>query len=55
MLNRVILTDDKGWYYEADQRHAELVIEAMNLESAKAVSTPGEEEKPWKEKEREDQ
>ena len=51
ILNRVIRVDEEGWNYEADQRHAELIIKAMNLEGAKGVSSPGEDEKPWKEEE----
>ena len=51
VLNRIIRIDESGWHYEADQRHAELIIKAMNLESAKAVGTPGEDEKLWKEEE----
>ena len=49
ILNRVIRVNQSGWFYEADQRHAELIVKALNLEGAKGVATPGEEEKPWKE------
>ena len=54
VLNRVIRADSSGWHYEADQRHADYIIKAMNLEGAKEVGTPGEEEKPWKEAEGEE-
>ena len=37
-------TARKGIAYEADPRHAELVIEHLNLKEAKAVSTPGTKE-----------
>ena len=36
-----------GWEYEADQRHADLIVKAMNLENANSVQTPGEELKSW--------
>ena len=36
---------------EADQRHADIMIEQMNLKEAKGVSSPGEEEKRWEEEE----
>ena len=42
VLNRVLRCTNEGWEYEADQRHAELLIAAMSLEQAKAVSTAGE-------------
>ena len=51
ILNRVIRVSESGWFYEADQRHAELIVKALNLEGAKGVATPGEDEKPWKEDE----
>ena len=38
-----------GWEYEPDQRHAEMIVEAMGLQSSKSVSTPAEEEKKWEE------
>jgi len=53
ILNRVIRCTEKGWEYEADQRHAEYLVRAMNLQDAKAVSTAGEEDKPWKQQEEE--
>ena len=41
ILNRVITWNDWGHGYEADQRHAELVVRDLGFEAAKAVSTPG--------------
>ena len=42
ILNRIISWEDGvGINYEADQRHAEILVEAMNLQSSKIVSTPG--------------
>ena len=42
ILNRIITwCDHKGVQCEADQRHAEILIETMGVKDAKAVSTPG--------------
>ena len=47
MLNRTIWYDKETGVleYEADQRHAELIIRTLGLENAKPVSTPGEKKK----------
>ena len=45
VLNRIIRISNDGWEYEPDQRHAEMVINALGLEEANEVSTPGEEDK----------
>ena len=47
MLNRTIRYDKETGVleYEADQRHAELIIRTLGLENAKPVSTPGEKKK----------
>ena len=49
VLGRVIRITDEGWEYEPDQRHAEMIVEAMGLQNSKSVSTPAEEEKAWEE------
>ena len=49
VLNRIIRVGPEGWEYEADQRHAEIIVKELRLEGAKAVSTPGEDEKKWEE------
>ena len=41
MLNRVIRHTRDGYELEADLRHAELISEQLELQSAKAVVTPG--------------
>ena len=41
ILNRVIRATDNGFELEGDPRHAELVVEQLNLQSGKSVSTPG--------------
>ena len=51
VLNRIIRRTPEGWEYEADQRHADILIKAMNMEDGKEVSTAGEDDKPWKEQE----
>jgi hypothetical protein len=51
VLNRTIRVTDQGWEYEADQRHADLLIKGLNLQEAKGVKSPGEEDKPWQEEE----
>ncbi len=47
MLNRTIRYDKETGVleYEADQRHAELIVRTLGLENAKPVSTPGEKKK----------
>ena len=43
ILNRVVSWTESGIEYEADQRHAELIIKHCNLQSeSKSVATPGE-------------
>ena len=44
ILNRIIRASPEGWEYECDQRHAEIMIEAMGLEGTKKVTTPAAEE-----------
>ena len=51
ILNRVIRITDDGWEYEADQRHADIIIKEMNLQDAKGVASPGEDDKRWQEEE----
>ena len=49
VLNRILRVTEHGWEYEPDQRHADMIIEAMGLNNSKGVSTPAEEEKAWEE------
>ena len=49
----MIRVTDDGWEYEPDQRHADLIIQAMDLQEAKGVQTPYEEEKGFREEEEE--
>ena len=50
-MNRVIRIGKDGWEYEPDQRHSELIVDAMGMLSAKGVGTTGEDEKAWEEEE----
>eukprot|EP00973_Karenia_brevis_P008760 1184039-Karenia_brevis.AAC.1 len=45
VLNRLIRWTDAGIEYEADARHARLLVEEAGMESAKPVGTPGTVEK----------
>ena len=51
VLNRVLRVSDRGWEYEADQRHGELVVSGLGLEQAKGAVTPGEDSRGWNEEE----
>ena len=44
ILNRVMTWTPEGIQYEADQRHAEIIIGELGLEGAKALTTPGSRE-----------
>ena len=50
VLNRVIRVTENGWEYEPDQRHVDIIVEAMGMKEGKGVSTPTEDEKVWEEK-----
>ena len=51
VLNRTIRATKDRWELEADQRHAEVIVQMLNLGNAKEVVTPGE-HRPWEEEER---
>ena len=44
ILNRIIRACPAGWEYECDQRHVEVIIEELDLLTAKPVVTPGTDE-----------
>ena len=46
ILHRVVRATPQGFEMEADQRHAELIIEALGLEDHKGVATAGIDEPP---------
>ena len=41
ILNRIVTWAEDGLEYEADQRHAELILQELDLVHAKPMSTPG--------------
>ena len=53
LLGRVLRVTENGWEYEADQRHVDYLVRALNLQDANDVNTPQEESKPWLAKEEE--
>ena len=48
VLNRILRVRHDGWEYEADQRHADLIVSELGLGRARSAKTPGEEEPTWK-------
>ena len=47
LFNRVIQWEDKGLVYEADQRHADMIIKMIGLtQDSKPLSSPGEKSDP---------
>ena len=45
VLNRIVRVTEAGWEYEADQRHADLLIKGMGMEEANSTKTPGQEDR----------
>ena len=43
-LNRVMRAVPEGWEYECDQRHAEIILEELQLVGGKPLGTPGVDE-----------
>ena len=41
LLNRVVSWTDRGIAYEADARHAEIIVRDLGLSKAKSVTRPG--------------
>ena len=41
ILNRVLRWEENGISWEADQRHAELIVQQLGLIEARAVTSPG--------------
>jgi hypothetical protein len=40
-LNRVVSWDSEGIKYEADQRHAGVIIDQLGVKGEQGISTPG--------------
>ena len=49
ILNRIIRVTADGWEYEADQRHAELIMQETGAESMIVLTHPGGEKKTTEE------
>ena len=45
ILNRVIRVTPQGWEYEADQRHADLIIREADVEKKSVLTHPGGDKK----------
>ena len=41
ILNRIIQVNSKGITYQADPKHARLLVEGLGLDDAKGVNVPG--------------
>ena len=41
ILNRIVRITDRGLEYEADPRHVELIVESLQLQDSKPVTSPG--------------
>ena len=42
LLNRVVRCTSEGWEVEPDQRHADMIVQELQLTGANGVTTPGE-------------
>ena len=54
LLNRIIAWEPDGIRYEADQRHAEVLVNSLNLQEGKGAPTPGLQESSRDSEEMED-
>ena len=55
LLNRVLRCTARGWEVVADQRHADLIVQELDLANAHGVLTPGESEPRRKEGENDEE
>ena len=51
ILNRIIRVTPQGWEYEADQRHADLIIQETGAADKSPLTHPGGDKKVLEEKE----
>ena len=42
LLNRVVKVTREGWEFDPDQRHADLIVQELQLTGANGVTSPGE-------------
>ena len=40
VLNRIVRATQEGWEYEADQRHAEIIVRDLGLDKCSGVVMP---------------
>ena len=52
ILNRIIRVTRGGWEYEADQRHADLIIQETGASGLSTLTHPGGEKKMLEEEEK---
>ena len=52
ILNRVIRRTSEGWEYEADQRHADLIVKETGADKASVLTHPGGDKKTVEEEEK---
>ena len=52
ILNRVIRVNEDGWEYEADQRHADLIVRETGADKLSSLSHPGGDKKTIEEEEK---
>ena len=52
ILNRIIRVTEEGWEYEADQRHADLIIQETGAAKLSVLSHPGGDKKVIEEEEK---
>jgi hypothetical protein len=52
ILNRIIRRTESGWEYEADQRHADLIVKETGADKASTLTHPGGEKKTTEEEEK---
>ena len=48
ILNRIVRVTSAGWEHDTDRRHADIIIKELELTTAKATKTHGEDEPSWK-------
>lgn len=46
VLNRLVTWKDRGIWYEAKQRHADLIVKSLDQSDSRPVATPREKEEP---------
>ena len=44
ILTRIVRATEQGWEYKCDQRHVEIILEQLELQSLKSLNTPSVED-----------